>query len=485
MTQLNMPLAWRTFRLGIRKLKSDISVFDVTLKTVLLAFYVGLVYLAYTTGALFDPFNSLYETKIGATLMFVGTWYATAMLLLQLVRVVLVMAYKPMASLPDEKLPSVTVIIPAYNEGPDVSKSIESIARSDYPREKLQIIAVDDGSKDDTWSHMEAIAKRYPDIVCAVRMDKNGGKRQGLRVGFALAAGDVLVTMDSDSVVDRGALRNLVTPIAADARVGAVAGNVKVMNRDAGLLPRMMRASFVIAFDFTRAYQSMIRSVLCTPGAFSAYRRSAVERVLNDWNNQTWCGKPSTIAEDRALTNLILRDGHEIVFQSNAVVHTNVPTTYGRMAKMYQRWERGNLRENVTYGTFCWKKFRTRYWLAANLEWALSCLDMVVPYVLIVASLIYGFINPFFALKYLAYIVLFSGVMQAYYISKEKDSDCLYGVLYSLFWFTCFWWVVPYSILTANNGSWMTRHKTGGEEVPAVPAVVVGDAEAMRERLAA
>ena len=117
----------------------------------------------------------------------------------------------------------------------------------------------------------------------------------------------------------------------------------------------MMRASFVIAFDFTRAYQSRIGAVLCTPGAFSAYRRSAVEAVLNDWNNRHSWASPARSRKTRALTNLILREGHEIVFQSDAVVWTNVPTTYVQMARMYQRWERGNARENLAYGKFCWK----------------------------------------------------------------------------------------------------------------------------------
>jgi len=286
-------------------------------------------------------------------------------------------------------------------------------------------------------------------------------------VGFALAAGDVIVTMDSDSIVERGALRSLVTPIAKDPRIGSVAGNVKVLNRDAGILPRLMRASFVLAFDFTRAYQSRIGAVLCTPGAFSAYRRSAVEAVLNDWNNQTFLGKPSTIAEDRALTNLILREGHEIVFQNDAVVWTNVPTAYKQMARMYQRWERGNVRENLTYATFCWKPFRKRHRLAANIEWALSVADMVIPYLLITASLAYGIVNPFFLLKYLSFIIIFSGAMQLYYYKQERNSDWIYGIAYSLFWFTCLWWVVPYSILTANNGSWMTRSQPTTGPLPA------------------
>lgn len=462
MTQLSVPVGLRAFRHGLRRLGSGgalarLSPFDLALKSACIALYAGIIALAWHTGALTDPFNELYETTLGAMAMFAASTYASIMLVVTLVRVLMVMRYKPTPSLSDADLPFVSVIIPAYNEGPDVAKSIESIARSNYPRHKLQIIAIDDGSKDDTWAHMERAARKYPDNVCAIRMEINGGKRQGLRVGFALAAGDVLVTMDSDSTVEPDSLRNLVTPIAADERVGAVAGNVKVQNRDAGILPRMMRASFVLAFDFTRAYQSQIRTVQCTPGAFSAYRRTAVEAVLDEWNNQTWMGKPSTIAEDRALSNLILREGHEILFQSNAVVWTNVPVTYKQMARMYQRWERGNVRENLTYASFCWKPFRKRYWLHANIDFALNSAEMVFPYLLIAGSLVYGILNPFFALKYLAMIVIFSSVMQAYYLMREKDSDAIYGVLYSLFWFTCLWWVVPYSILTANNGSWMTR----------------------------
>jgi hyaluronan synthase len=477
-SQINVQVPIRLVRYALARLLDMTAVqwFDVAAKTGLVALYGGILALAIHTGVLWDNFHQLYETRLGAIVMSGVAAYSSIMLIVMLVRVVMVARYRPMRSLPDADLPTVTVIIPAYNEGADVAKSIDSIARSHYPRAKLQIIAIDDGSKDDTWLHMEAAARRHPDVVCAVRMEKNGGKRQGLRVGFALAAGDVLVTMDSDSVVERNALRSLVTPIAADPRIGAVAGNVKVQNRDAGILPRLMRASFVLAFDFTRAYQSKMRAVLCTPGAFSAYRRSAVEAVLNDWNNQTFCGKPSTIAEDRALTNLVLREGHEIVFQSDAVVWTNVPTTYKQMARMYQRWERGNVRENITYATFCWKPFRKRYWMAANAEWALSVLDMVVPYVLIAASLVYGVLNPFFMLKYLAFIVLFSGVMQSYFWMKERNSDWIYGVAYSLFWFTCLWWVVPYSIVTANNGQWMTRSLPGGGEAPG---------GSVRERMAA
>ncbi|MCL2645868.1 MAG: glycosyltransferase [Phycisphaerales bacterium] len=479
MSQLNVPVSLRVLRDSLARL-SQVSWFDVTFKAGLLSFYTLIVYAAWTTGALFHipHFAEDFHSRLGSLFLAFGGAYSSFMLVITAIRVVMAITYRPMPALADDELPTVTVIIPAYNEGSDVAKSIDSIARSNYPRGKMQIIAIDDGSKDDTWLHMDAAAKRHPDCVCAIRMAKNGGKRQGLRVGFALAAGDVLVTMDSDSVVERNALRSLVTPIARDPRIGSVAGNIKVLNRSAGILPRMMRASFVLAFDFTRAYQSKIGAVLCTPGAFSAYRRTAVEAVLNDWNNQSWRGKPATIAEDRALSNLILREGHEISFQSDAVVWTNVPTTYKQMARMYQRWERGNLRENITYGKFCWKPFRNRFRHLANLEWVLGCADMICPYILIAVSLAYSLINPFFLLQYLAYIVIFASLMQIYFWMRERNSDCIYGVLYSLFWFTSFWWVVPYSILTASNGSWMTRTLPAGTSKPAElssPAILPAD----------
>ena len=200
MSQLNVPIPLRFIRDGLVKLL-DFSWFDLCLKTTLVCAYIGIIALAYHTGALSDNFSQLYETRVGAILLTAGAIYSVFLLVVTLVRVLMVAGYRSMLSLADEDLPTVTVIIPAYNEGAEVAKSIDSIARSDYPREKLQIIAIDDGSKDDTWHHMETAARRHPELVCAIRMDKNGGKRQGLRVGFALAAGDVLVTMDSDSVV--------------------------------------------------------------------------------------------------------------------------------------------------------------------------------------------------------------------------------------------------------------------------------------------
>ena len=102
----------------------------------------------------------------------------------------------------------------------------------------------------------------------------------------------------------------------------------------------------MFSFDFMRASQSMVKTVMCTPGALSAYRKSIVMGVLDEWVDQTFLGRPANIGEDRALTNLILRKGYDVVFQQSARVYTEVPVGYANLCKMYLRWARSNVREN-------------------------------------------------------------------------------------------------------------------------------------------
>ena len=99
--------------------------------------------------------------------------------------------YRPFASAKTNDAPMLTVIIPAYNEGPMVATSIASVAAANYPRDRLEIIAIDDGSKDDTWQHIERAARRFPDLVTPIRLPENRGKRGALAEGFRRARGEI------------------------------------------------------------------------------------------------------------------------------------------------------------------------------------------------------------------------------------------------------------------------------------------------------
>src|SRR5204863_4866005 len=169
------------------------------------------------------------------------------------------------------------------------------------------------------------------------------------------ASGEIIVTVDSDSVVERGALLAIAGPFC-DPRVGAVAGKVAVHNRRAGLIPRMLHVRFILSFDYLRSAQSVFRTVYCCPGALAAYRASVARRALPAWERQRFLGAPCTFGEDRALTNDILALGYDTVYQRSAVVHTIVPETYGKLCRMYLRWDRSYIREEFRFARIVWKR---------------------------------------------------------------------------------------------------------------------------------
>ena len=135
----------------------------------------------------------------------------------------LVARYQAVPAVPIDRLPSITVVVPAFNEGRQVYEALRSIARNGYPADRLQVLAMDDGSTDDTWRWMERARRDFGDVVTAVRRRQNRGKRFTLYEAFQRAQGELVVTVDSDSEVLPGTLANLVSPMVTDERVGAVA----------------------------------------------------------------------------------------------------------------------------------------------------------------------------------------------------------------------------------------------------------------------
>lgn len=365
--------------------------------------------------------------------------------------------YRPTPAQEAERLPRCTVIVPAYNEGAMVGVAIGSVLVGDYPRDRLEILAIDDGSTDDTWEHIQRIAAEHPKVVRAIRMAKNGGKREALREGFSRATGEVVVTVDSDSRLDPDALRQIVAPLIADPRVAAVAGKVLVLNRYDGLLTRLLAIRFFLAFDLGRAAQSRFGAVLCCPGALTAYRRSAVLAVLERWSTQTFLGEPCTIGEDRALTTWLLRTGHRAVYQSTAIVHTLVPTSYRGVARMYLRWERGNIREGLTLLPVLATRWRRedRVWPTIDVllelgQFPLACVAVLLMLAHLLAA-------PVDILRLVATVSVIALLQSLYTLRSERSTDFLYGVGYALFAFLCLQWIYPYSLVTVRNGRWLTR----------------------------
>ncbi len=211
----------------------------------------------------------LRSNKWGSLYIALGQLMLFSNLAVFIWRFVLVLKYRPAKEVTDKQLLSCTVIVPAYNEGRQVLHTLRSVARSDYPADKMQIIAIDDGSADDTWFWIEKAAREFPGRIEKIKQPRNFGKRQALYDGFMKSTGEILVTIDSDSLIESHTLRKMVSPFYRNHRIGAVAGNVRVLNKHEGLIPRMLDISFAYSFEFMRSSQSMVNAVFCTPAPCS------------------------------------------------------------------------------------------------------------------------------------------------------------------------------------------------------------------------
>ena len=445
---------WQTTKQD--RLEEGIQTLDLALKILVPTALLVCLVVAIKFGSFNGYLKLLSRQSYATPLMALGTSFTIAYLAFQIVRTILWWRYKPY-TLPPGHLPRVTVIVPAYNEGAMIEKALYSAAASDYPADRLEIICIDDGSKDDTWTYIQRAKKRYPHLIKPLRFPRNRGKKEGLYAGFTRGTGDFFVTIDSDSIISPDTVKQVIAPMLRDPKIGAVAGNIKVYNRARCLMARMLAVRFVLAFDFLRASQSMYGAVTCTPGALSAYRRAALMPILEKWRDQTFMGNPANIGEDRALTNYVMRQGYYITYQRTAITHTTVPETYRGLCRMYLRWDRSNFRESWVQLFFIFSNYRKRDRVLPIIDFFITQLEFPLTNLFLLLLFISFFTYPFAMVKFFAGLGVFTMVFMFYYIYIERDLEFIYGIMYSYFAIFFLNWVTPYAFITVRNDRWLTR----------------------------
>ena len=381
-------------------------------------------------------------------------WAAMGYLLL-IFRTVLWFGYQPKPRSPFDQAPSLTVVIPAYNEGSMVEQTIYSVAAAQYPGDRLEIIVIDDGSRDDTWDYMQKAAQKHPGVVKTIRFPENRGKRAALAEAFRIATGEIVATIDSDSVIERDALLELTGPFR-DPAIGAVAGKVVAYNRKKGFIPRMLHVRFILSFDFLRAVQSTYGSVYCCPGALSAYRTAVVRKVLDAWLNQKFLGEKCTYGEDRSMTNFIFSCGYNSAYQRTAVVHTIVPESYAKLCKMLLRWDRSYIKEEIRLlGLLKKRPYPAR--IISIIDVFITNLRFPISYLSLGLLVYFSIQNPLTLIYVLSMIGFISMLNVVYYLRIEKSWDFVYGIFYSYFALFALFWIFPYAMFTVRSRAWMTR----------------------------
>ncbi len=405
--------------------------------------------------------DSLERFGIGFGFYF-GLTIAVLTTLFMLFQTILVCFYKPVTEWKSDKpLPGCTILVPAYNEGSAVADTLRSLLKSDYPADRMEIIAINDGSKDDTINWIKLVAGESGNRIKVIDLEKNGGKKAALHRGFHEAKYDIVITIDSDSIVEENTIHNLILPFA-DEKVGGSAGTVRVANINDGFIPKMLDIFFVFSCDFLRCGQSAAGSVLCSPGAISAFRKEALIGHLDGWLNQTFCGVPSHIGEDRALTSILLRHGYHVVIQKTAQITTNVPTDYPQLCRTLIRWTRGDVREGLLMLRHFFRAFPKDFRTAI-----LQC---------ILIGQFAGLLLPLLSIPILLWMIVFAPytlpMLGAYtfsitwlwatipamlYAEKEGPLKASLAFFVGIFNLLALSWVCVYSWITMRNSKWMTR----------------------------
>lgn len=373
--------------------------------------------------------------------------------------------YKPFRCLKREELPGVTVIVPAYNEGYHVVRTLESLMSADYPLKKLEVITVNDGSQDNTLCCLRHCAMMYPGRIEVVNLPVNMGKKHALARGIRKAKHDYIITVDSDTVIEPETLRNLLSPFFHDKRVGAVAGNIVAGNRKEGFIPKLLDVTLVFGCEFLRTAQSLTGCVVCTPGALSAYRKEILLSHLDEWLDQKFMGCAANIGEDRAIATLILGAGHRIVHQRTARCITRMPVTYNGMCRMLIRWNRSDIRENflMLRPLFRNKGFLSgRNWLLF-FHWIPLMLNIMLP-IFFVPLFLFFLTATNHLLLFLACNIMatcfFTLIPAVIYGKSRPGANSSWPYIYGFYYPVALFWIYPWSFFTMRNSRWLTREIT-------------------------
>jgi len=163
-----------------------------------------------------------------------------------------------------------------------------------------------------------------------------------------------------------------------------------------------------------------------------------------------------TYGEDRALTNAILERGFDTVYQGSAVVHTLVPNTYAGLCKMYLRWDRSYVREEIRFVRIVWKRPLAPM-VFSVLERLIANLGFPVGWTAIAMLAVIAVSNPVVLVRGLLALGVVAAFSMLYYLYTERSMRFVHGILYAYFAFFTLWWIFPYAIMTVRSRSWMTR----------------------------
>ncbi len=244
-----------------------------------------------------------------------------------------------------KKLPLVSICIPAYNEGDNIVETIESVVDLDYPKEKLEIFVVNDGSTDNTREAVEKLLKepKYRNVI--LLNQKNKGKGAAMNKALRKAKGEFFVPLDADSVVSKDALKILLSHFYTE-NVAAVLPIIRIQHKSS-IMRKIQHCEYLINFFYKRL-MSHINCVHVTPGPFSVYRKDVILKLRGfDENN---------LVEDLEMAIKIQKANFEIVQILDTSIFTKAPANFIQFYKQRNRWYKGSIINIYNYRKMVFNK---------------------------------------------------------------------------------------------------------------------------------
>ena len=337
-----------------------------------------------------------------------------------------------------------STIIPVYNEDKD---NLRKCIKSAVKEENNEVIVIDDGSTNGIQSYIKELSNKLN--FKAIYFKKNKGKRHAQYAGIMAAKGEIIVTLDSDTVLEKGAIKELIKPFN-DKAVAATTGNCCVLNEKESWLTRLIAARYYTAFNLERYYQGKLNIVSCCSGVLSAYRREYVMPILDEYLNTKFLGKKLTYGDDRHLTMLLLKN-YKIKYCGNAIAYTAVPKTLKAYCRQQKRWKCSFLLYSILSFKFMFKRSK-----ALSID---TILTLSLPFLSLIARInMYYLIilSPFLILYYIA-IVAFMAIIRNLFLVFNNRKYLAYNIGYGFLHEICIYWIIFVSLFTLRDRGWGTR----------------------------
>jgi len=358
----------------------------------------------------------------------------------------------PTTARDDSALPLVTLVVPAYNEGPVIEAAITSLLKLDYPQ--FEVIVVDDGSTDDTYERALAVARQSQTVQVRVLTKPNGGKADALNTGMTHARGEFILNMDGDTKLSRNTLRACIRHFD-DPKIGAVAGNVKVLNRE-NVWTRVQALEYIEGLAMARKAQSFLRSVNIIPGPLGMFRKSVLQQV-GGYDDDTF-------AEDCDLTLKMLMRGWHVAYEPTAIAWVETPSGLLDLLKQRYRWTRGILQAMRKHKAALWRPSKAG--INFYILWYMLFEGIIWPISSVAGSLFFAYVGIRYGIVLLIFywwlqLTMLDVIAATYCVVVEEEDPTLilYALAFRLFYIP----IVDVSKVFATLEEWRGTAMTWGK----------------------